>query len=277
MKPHLNIFATGLEFPEGPCFDRDGNLYVVEIMGGQVTKISPDGGSSILSKTGGHPNGATIAPDGALWVTNNGGVEPGWVERIDLDSGETERRIENPTFGSCNDLVFDAEMNLYFTDPHGGLRNNHEPGHIYFYSAGGELVRTSTGYVFPNGIGITKDGGTLLVAESATSLIWAHEIIAPGNLGPRRRHAQLPKGHAPDGFALDAPDNLLVCGHYGGTITVFDAKGTWTDSIEPLDERLTNLAFGGPEFSTLYICESGLKRVVTMEWHTPGMKLFPDR
>ena len=87
----------------------------------------------------------------------------------------------------------------------------------------------------------------------------------------------MPEGHLPDGFAFDAAGNLLVCGHFGGAVTVFDAEGNRIDSIEPLDERLTNLAFGGPDFSTLYICESHLNRVSTVPWHTPGMKLFPDR
>ncbi len=276
--PDVEVFAEDLEFPEGPAFDRDGNLYVVELAGERVSRITPDGVVSTLCETGGVPNGATIGPDGALWVTNNGGPEhPGWVERIDLEAGTTERIIEDPSFGGCNDLVFDAEGNLYFTDPHGSLRRDRQPGHVYFFSSDRELSRIATDYAFPNGIGISDDGGTLLVAETVSGIVWAHEIRSPGKIGERRKHAQLPEGHLPDGFAFDAAGNLLVCGHFGGAVTVFDAAGKRIDSIEPLDARLTNLAFGGPDFSTLYICESGLNRVSTVPWHTPGMKLFPDR
>ncbi len=276
--PNVEVFATDLDIPEGPAFDREGNLYVVELGGGCVSRITTDGSVSTLCETGGFPNGATVGPDGALWVANNGGPEhPGWVERIDLTTGTTEHIIEDPSFGGCNDLVFDAEGNLYFTDPHGTMRRDRRPGHVYFFSSERELTRIATDYAFPNGIGISDDGGTLLVAETISGIVWAHEIKAPGKLGERRTYAQMPEGHLPDGFAFDAAGNLLVCGHFGGAVTVFDAEGTRIDSIEPLDERLTNLAFGGPDFSTLYICESGLNRVVTVPWHTPGMKLFPDR
>ena len=274
----VEVFAEGLEFPEGPAFDRDGNLYVVELAGERVSRITPDGVRSTLCETGGVPNGSTIGPDGALWVTNNGGPDdPGWVERIDLATGTTEHVIEDPSFGGCNDLVFDAEGNLYFTDPHGSLRRNRLPGHVYCYSGGGELSRVATDYAFPNGIGISDDGRTLLVAETVSGIVWAHEIKSPGRLGERREYAHLPEGHLPDGFAFDAAGNLLVCGHFGGAISVFDAAGKRIDSIGPLDERVTNVAFGGPDFSTLYITESHFKRVSTFAWHTPGMKLFPDR
>ena len=276
--PDVEVFAEDLEFPEGPAFDRDGNLYVVELAGERVSRITLDGVVSTLCETGGVPNGSTIGPDGALWVTNNGGPEhPGWVERIDLEAGTTERIIEDPSFGGCNDLVFDAEGNLYFTDPHGSLRRDRQPGHVYFYSSDGELSRIATDYAFPNGIGISDDGGTLLVAETVSGIVWAHEITSPGTIGERHKYAQLPAGHLPDGFAFDAAGNLLVCGHFGGAISVFGSAGNQIDSIGPLDERVTNLVFGGPDFSTLYITESHFRRVSTVRWHTPGMKLFPDR
>ncbi len=65
--------AENLKFPEGPAFDRDGNLYVVEIQGGQISKIAPDGSVSVFAKTGGGPNGANFGLDGQLYVCNTAG------------------------------------------------------------------------------------------------------------------------------------------------------------------------------------------------------------
>ena len=271
--------ATGFGFPEGPAFDGEGNLYVVEIAAGQVSRIAPDGRVSVLAKPGGGPNGSAIGPDGALWVANNGGADPGRIERIDLATGAVEAVFadhEGQPLGNCNDLVFNAEGGCYFTDPHGSLRDP-QPGHVFFFTLDERLSRVATGYGFPNGIGITDDGSTLLVAESGTGWIWAHEIEKPGVLGERRRFGRVPEGHIQDGFAFDAEGNVLVCGHRGGAITVLDANGKPVDSIATEDDKLTNLAFGGPDFSTIYVTESGLGRVVSMPWRNPEMRLFPDR
>ena len=62
------VVATGLEFPEGPAFDRSGNLYVTEIQGGQISRIAPDGTVEVFANTGGGPNGAAFGPDGDLYV-----------------------------------------------------------------------------------------------------------------------------------------------------------------------------------------------------------------
>ena len=200
--PGLEIFATNLEIPEGPAFDRDGNLYVVELGGGRVSRITPDGSVSTLCETGGFPNGAAIGPDGALWVTNNGGRDdPGWVERIDLATGTTERIIEDPSFGGCNDLVFDAEGNLYFTDPHGRCEGTGCRGTSTSIRAGGSSPESPPTTPFPTASVSPTTGGRLLVAETISGIVWAHEIKAPGKIGERRKHAQLPEGHLPDGFA----------------------------------------------------------------------------
>ena len=63
-----------------------------------------------------------------------------------------------------------------------------------------------------------------------------------------------------------------------GKIHVFGPEGG--EKLEELDfedSRVTNVAFGGPEHTTLYVTESGLGRVVCLPWRRPGMILFPDR
>ena len=99
--------TTGLEFPEGPVALPDGDVLVVEVQGGRLTRVAPSGDKRVVAELGGGPNGAALGPDGAVYVVNNGGFAwsnqfglalpvgpdgvtepPGfqgcWVDRIDL-------------------------------------------------------------------------------------------------------------------------------------------------------------------------------------------------
>lgn len=121
------IIATHLGFPEGPVVMADGSVIVVETFGQQVSRCWR-GRREVICKPGGGPNGAAIGPDGALYICNNGGFGPeyyaapdavGRIERIDLDTGKCERLYEaydGRALSAPNDLVFDAEGNLWFTD-----------------------------------------------------------------------------------------------------------------------------------------------------------------
>lgn len=283
------IFAQGLHYPEGPAFDREGNLYVVEIQGGQVSRLSDVGDMSVFSRTGGGPNGANFGPDGNLYVCNNGAFlapgkrrEPGRIERIRPD-GSIEvliTEIDGEPLTSPNDLGFDEYGNFYFTDPVYGQKGlvDPPPGSVCFSDLKGNARRLHRGFQFPNGIGVTSNGRTLIVAESTTFTLHAFDILEPGVVGEPRFFGALGDGAMPDGFAFDAEGNVLCCGYMSGKIHVFGPRGG--DKIEEIefeDPRVTNVAFGGPQHKTLYVTESSLGRVVCTEWHRPGMVLFPDR
>lgn len=280
-----DVLAEGLQFPEGPAFDRQGNLYVVEIQGGQISRFTPSGERSVFAKTGGGPNGANFGPDGNLYVCNNGGFpgpdrEAGRVERVRPD-GSVEvllSEIDGTPLNSPNDLAFDPEGNFYFTDPIFGAQGETPPGSVCFTDLAGNAKRLHTGLLFPNGIGVTDDGRRLIVCESMTSKLHIFDIHAPGEISAPREFGDLGGGAIPDGFAFDADGNVLCCGFRSGQIHVFGPEGgPKKTTIQFEDEQLTNVAFGGPGFRTLYVTESGLGRVVTTEWERPGMVLFPDR
>jgi gluconolactonase len=281
------VVAEGLKFPEGPAFDRDGNLYVVEIAGGQISRIAPEGRVSVFAKPGGGPNGANFGPDGDLYVCNNGGFpgptkEPGRIERI-APTGEVSvlvREIDGRPLDSPNDLGFDAFGNFYFSDPVWGPAGVRDapPGSVCFCSASGEVKRLHTGLAFPNGISVSPDGCWLIVCETITNKLQRFAIHEPGVVGAPEVFADLGKGAGPDGFAYDAEGNLLCCGFGSGKIHVFSpAGGDRVDEIVFDDPMVTNVCFGGPDFKTLFVTESGLGRVVSVDWRNPGLVLHPDR
>ena len=286
------MLTDGLQFPEGPVWASDGTLYVTETGGARITAIAPDGSKRTFAETGGSPNGAALGPGGYLYVANNGGEEPGYIQRIDRDG-----RVET-LYGDCdgqpfhgpNDLAFDAHGGFYFTDPAYAKREGVQSGHVYYAFADGTGVnRLQYYFYFPNGIALNPDGSTLYVNESLTSRIWAIPIESPGVLAQVDAGARafaprdgwpnrvllttVPQPAQPDGLCLDEAGNLLIAAHGSGMVSVHAPDGAPLSRIEVEDERVTNCCFGGDDFRTLYITLSGVGHVVTLRWDRPGLRL----
>jgi gluconolactonase len=281
------VVAAGLAFPEGPAFDPAGNLYVVEIRAGRTSRIRANGALEVFAENGGGPNGSQWAPDGELVVANNGGFsgrELGRIERVAAD-GSVRAWITHAggaPLAKPNDLAFDAHGNLYFTNPRWPQRGEGNsaspPGEVCFATADGSARVIHSGLRFPNGIGVSPDGATLVVCETATGRLHGFPIETPGVLGPPRVVADLGAEGQPDGFAFDCEAHILCCGWETGRIWVFapgDPAPVETLAFE--DDGVTNACFGGPEHTTLFVTESKRGRVVAREWRRPGMRLWTGR
>lgn len=295
--------TRGLEFPEGPIAMPDGSVLVVEIQRGTLTQVSPDGTKKVVAECGGGPNGAAIGPDGRVYVCNNGGfhwhevggitvpgLEPptysgGKIQRVDLETGEVEdlyTHCNGVELRGPNDLVFDAEGGLWFTD-HGKtrMRDRDRTGVFYANPDGSQIEEILFPLEAPNGIGLSPDGGRLYVAETPTARLFAWEILRPGEVAHASSlvpHggtcvAGMPGFQYFDSLAVDSAGNICVATILNGGITVISPDGSSIEHVPLPDPLTTNICFGGDDLRTAYVTLSGTGRLVAMDWPRPGLRL----
>jgi gluconolactonase len=276
----VEVIAEGLGFPEGPVVMADGSVIVVEILARRITRCW-NGRTETVAETAGGPNGAAIGPDGALYVCNSGGMghdgaptETGRIERIDIASGRIERLYDScdgKELGAPNDLMFDCDGNIWFTD-----LGNHGPDAKYFgglYCArpdGSAITRIFGKATSYNGVGISPDMKTVYTADTFSARVYAFD---------RRIEAQQPRwlATAPgpvmlDSLAMSAAGNICVATLMPGAITTVTPDGQVT--TRPFEDRLvTNIAFGGPDMMDAWLTFSDRGALVKTRWDEPGMKL----
>ena len=252
------VVATGLGFPEGPVWV-DGSVWLTEIESGTIARCRPDGAVERMATTGGGPNGATLGADGALYVTQNGGMSDAQrmtagIQRVDPTGAVTmvATEVGGITLEGPNDLAFGPDGLLYFTDPR-DPRNAGDPaapglpGRVFALdvrTGEGELV-AEVGLVFPNGIGFLADG-TLVWTESITRRLTAWRD------GTSETIVELPERHHPDGFCVGADGTLYVASTYAHCVTMV-VDGVVTDRLMCGNGMATNCCFGGTD---LYATES---------------------
>jgi gluconolactonase len=261
-------------FLEGPSFDRDGNLYCVDVPHGRVFRISPAGEWTVALAYDGEPNGLKIHRDGRIFIADHrngimvldprsGAVAP-LVTRVGLDR-----------FRGCNDLVFAADGDLYFTDP--GRSSLSDPtGRVYRFTSGGRLECLLANVPYPNGLVLNLEETQLNLAVSRANCIWrflAHSETQPPMVG---LFIQLSGGLAgPDGLALDEDGNLAIAHAQHGTVWLFSKFGEPLLRIRSCAGRaITNLAYGGPDRRTLFITEAETGSILAADMPVAGKRMF---
>lgn len=262
-------------FLEGPSFDRDGNLWVVNIPFGQVLCISSGGDWEVAIEYDGNPNGLKVHRDGQIFIAD---YKYG-IMRLDPSTGaisEHRTRIRTEPFRGCNDLHFATNGDLYFTDQ--GQSDMQRPdGRVFRLTPEDELECLIDCGVSPNGLVLNKAENLLFVGMTRACQVW--HIPLPPDGGPYYKvgvFQQLSGGPGgPDGMCLDEEGNLYVT-HVGlGVIWVFSPSGIPLYRINSCQgAKMTNLAFGGPENKTLYITESDTGTILTAELLHVGRRMY---
>jgi len=240
----FRVVAAGLEYPEGPVYQSDGSVVLVEIHKGTLTRVGPDGAKQTIANLGGGPNGAAVGPDGALYVCNDGGLA--WMEipatkttlpvLVPLGqppnyTGGLIQRVTGNTFttlySQCNgnrlcspdDLVFDATGNFWFTDWGKQRATDRDITGVYYAQPDGtKIVQAIPQRSAPNGIALSPDDSRLYVAETYARWILYWELAAPGVIKPNPNTldgsylltADIPGQGTLDSMAVDEEGNVYA-------------------------------------------------------------------
>ncbi|HLX82259.1 MAG TPA: SMP-30/gluconolactonase/LRE family protein [Terriglobales bacterium] len=255
MQPQISlqkfeVFAEGLDHPEGLAFDADGSLWAGGELG-QIYKIDQKGKGRTVVTLGGFNLGLTFSARQDLFVCN---FKLGALIQLDR-SGKTIRsweragryRFRNPNFS-----VFDREGNLYFSDS-GEFKK--DDGFLFVLRPNGKIEQLLHRLSFPNGLSLSADESTLFVVQSTKNNVLAVPLRDQGTIGrPRVYAAGL--NNVPDGAALDADGNLYVTCYASHNVYKVTPDGkvslfAWDQSATMLASP-TNAAFGGANFDEVY-------------------------
>lgn len=274
---NVELLISGYDTPEGPAFDREGNLWHVNWDSSSIIRMTPEGHSSEFFNTGGIPAGLAFHPDGSLYIADEGSNIHG-ILRLTMD-GKAEilvDKFDGTPLNGANDLVFDRNGVLYFSDPWGS--NDENPiGGFYRIFPGGHMEQIDTGLAFPNGVALNADESAVFLAETYRNRILRYLINGDGTLGPREIWAIVESPPGADGMAFDLNGDLYVPHFNGQRIDVFDISGTLVDTIPVPGSQPTNVAFGGPENKTLVITEVESQSLYKVQMAVGGQPLNDGR
>jgi gluconolactonase len=266
--------VSDLNFPEGPVFDFQGNLWFVEIKGGNISKW--DGKNLFRFDVDGTPNGAAIDKKGLVWFCDSTRGEIR-IFNPDLDCFETicNNTVDGNRLKRPNDLIFDAEGNLLFSDHADGRQ---EPiATICVLPAGETQAKViSSGKYFTNGLALTKDGKTLVFSETYRQQLW----IASWDSLKLELHNELqfaktggaPQG--PDGIAFDENENLFATVFNDSRINVYSLYGKLVNWIGTRGSRPTSCAFDPIGKLGLVVTEAEYGEILSFPEFGKGLPMF---
>lgn len=277
------IVGRGIPFAEGPVWCPDGTVVVTSVAAGALFRVRPE--QRIVERfaeTRGGANGAALAADGSILVTQNGGIDftvlPGVFSsfppfeptapglQLAAPDGAVSYLLDDG-FRGPNDLAVTAAGDVYFTDP--GHFPPHEDGYgrVVVLARDGSVNTFADGFYYCNGIAFEPDGSVVVVERRGLQRVFAD--------GSREWVVEELGRGGGDGFCLDADGRFYVASTIEHGIRVIEPDGTEAEFLPIAGRGLTtNCCFGGADLRTLFVADALPGDLVAFEgMPTPGLPL----
>lgn len=283
--------AGTVGFAEGPAWDGEAVLFA-DIPASRIMRYSPQTGATFVYREETlEGNGLIFDADGNLYGCQ-GGSDGRRVVRYDAERETVVAdRFEGKRLNSPNDLAFDPQGRLWFSDPrYGDFRADLELDHESVYRADPQpdgswsLHRATFDTTRPNGLLVSPNGKTLYVAQSEYGTdrkreLRAYPIHPDGSLGEYGVLHNFYPHRGIDGMCLDSEGNIVATAGWaesgpGPMIYVFSPTGRVLATHPVPFDRPTNCTWGGPELSTLYVT-TGTGHLLAAETDRQGYLIYP--
>jgi gluconolactonase len=279
--------ATGWGRTEGPLWHAEGYVTFVDLEGSRLLRWDPDGQVTVVREHTGEGNGCTLDRQGRLIMCE--GADHRRITRMDTDGTVTPiaERWQGKRFNKPNDVVCRSDGSIFFTDPELRLPpEQREMGFagVFRIDPQGDIHLATDACEYPNGLAFSPDESVLYVAisrldercfqEEANHEVCAHrrirafDVAADGTLSNNRIFCDMSSADpgVPDGMKVDTEGRVFCTG--SGGIWVIGPSGDVIGVIKT-PEVTRNVAFGGPDFRTLYLTPGG--SLGKLEVKTPGI------
>lgn len=258
------VLLNDLAFPESPRW-RDGLLWVCNWGAQEIVVVDLEGQSEVAlpAPTAALPFSIDWQRDGRLLVLAG---REGLLLRREPDGAlATHADLNGLSNRGWNEIVVDGRGNAYVNGIGFDMMAGEAfaPGIIALVAPDGAARQVADGLAFPNGMAVTPDNATLIVAESYARRLTAFAIAADGSLSNRRIWADLGDG-VPDGICLDA-EGAVWCADVPNKRCMRVREGGEVLQTIPLDRGGFACMLGGADRRTLFIAAA--------EWRGPE-KMF---
>jgi sugar lactone lactonase YvrE len=253
MTLETTVLLDGLTFPESPRW-REDKLWFSDFYSHRVLTVDLDGRTDLVGEFAERPSGLGWRKDGTLLVVSM------LDRRLYALAGGRQRLVADLSAiatGPCNDMVVDSSGHA-FVGNFGFDRHRGEAQRAACLACvrpDGTIMRAAENLLFPNGMVITPDGGTLIVAESLAGRLTAFDLRGEGTLTHRRVFAAL-ENSFPDGICLDAEGAVWIADPHGKRVIRVFQDGRIAACIATGERGAYACMLGGADRRTLFICTS---------------------
>jgi sugar lactone lactonase YvrE len=255
---------TGRGLVESPRWHGD-RLYFSDWSAGEVVAVDLAGRSEVIARVKSLPLCTAFLPDGRLVILSSPG---GQLLRREPDGSlVTHADLGQPGW---NDITVDGRGHIYVNragfNPTAG--EEFQPGFVFLVTPDGSVRQVADDIAFPNGMAVTADNSTLIVADSYRHNLVAFDIDGDGGLSGRRIWAHVGNG-VPDGICTDE-QNAVWYADVPSQRCVRVAEGGAVLQTVELDRGGFACMLGGPRRTTLFIVAARWQGMTESEMVVPG-------